>query len=61
MMYLKKRTEAYKREEPDLTFSREDFLLWDLHHNSPLYLSGYIGEAKVRQVQVDPGSTKENA
>ena len=36
-----------KAEEPDLTFYREDFLLGDLHHNRPLYLSGYIGEVKV--------------
>lgn len=31
-------------------------MLGDLHHNRPLYLSGYIGEVKLRQVQVDPGS-----
>jgi len=48
--------EKMKAEEPDLTFSREDLLLGDLHHNRPLYLSGYIGEVKLRQVQVDPGS-----
>lgn len=48
--------EKMKAEEPDLTFSREDFLLGDLHHNRPLHLSGYIGEFKLRQVQVDPGS-----
>lgn len=48
--------EKMKAEEPDLAFYREDFFLGDLHHNRPLYLSGYIGEVKLRQVQVDPGS-----
>lgn len=30
----------------NIVFSKDDLLLGDMKHKRPLYLSGYIGEAK---------------
>lgn len=39
-----------------ITFTEEDMLLGRAKHNRPLYHTGYIGDAPLLRVQVDPGS-----
>lgn len=44
------------KESVPITFDQNDMLLGDCKHSMPLYYIGYIQEAKVSKIQIDPGS-----
>ena len=44
-----------RKESIPITFDPEDMLLGDCKHDRPLYSMGYIQEANVSRIQIDPG------